>query len=150
MQSRGGWLEQNGNVLLFGRQFVLQRSQELLAQGFQRIGFGGRNGNYGRSFTWDGITQRPAVQLQQAQIQLWRVGKQETSQQLVGVAQAMMDIGTGVAAFQPFQGQLQRLVTGWQCFTLQRQGGDEIDPPSAAHVDFAFLFGVGVDQDIGL
>ena len=75
---------------------------------------------------------------------------QEARQQLVGVTQTQVNIAAGVAAFQPFQRQLEGLEARRNRFARQRQGRDEINPARAAHVDLTFFFRVGVDQDVRL
>ncbi|MNG65264.1 hypothetical protein D3C79_235250 [compost metagenome] len=150
LRGAGNRLQQHGDVLLFGGKLVLQRAQEGLAQRFQRIGFCRRHGNHRRGFTRDSVAQGTAVQIQHAQVQFCGMSEQEARQQLVGIAQAHVDLGAGVAAFQALEGQLQRLIAGRYRFALQRQGSDEINTAGATHVDLAFFFGVGVDQDIRL
>ena len=61
-----------------------------------------------------------------------------------------MNITAGVAALQPFQRQLEGLEACRDRFAGQRQRGDKVDTARATHVDFAFLFGIGIDQDIRL
>ena len=61
-----------------------------------------------------------------------------------------MDLAAGVAALQPFQGQLKALETGRNGFTGQREVRGEVDPAGAAHVNLTLFFGVGVDQDVRL
>lgn len=55
-----------------------------------------------------------------------------------------------MAAFQPFDTETNYAQTGRHRLTLQCQAGDHVDTAGAAHVDLAFFFRVGVDQDFGL
>lgn len=55
-----------------------------------------------------------------------------------------------MTAFQPFERQFERLKTGRDSFAGERQRGDKIDAAGATHIDFAFFFGIGINEDIGL
>ena len=44
----------------------------------------------------------------------------------------------------------EAIPAGFQSFKVTLKVRGEIDPAGATHIDFAFFFGVGVDQDIGL
>ena len=103
-----------------------------------------------KGFARDSVAQRAAGKVNQTQVELGGVRGEEARQQLVGIAETHMDIRAGVAAAQPFQGQLQGVEISRNRFARQRQGSDKVDAAGAAHVDLAFLFRVGVDQDLSL
>jgi hypothetical protein len=90
---------------LFGRQFVFQ---DILvdASAFSASLFRG-DGDGGESFTRDRVAQGAAVEIDQTQIQLFRMACEEACQQLVGITQTNVNIAAGVAAFQPFQVSLK-------------------------------------------
>ncbi|CCJ85488.1 hypothetical protein BN133_1865 [Cronobacter dublinensis 582] len=142
--------QQNGNVLLFNGQLVFKNGEEGIRQRFQLARFGGRHRNGCERFARDGVTQRAAVEIHQAQIQVLRMREQETGQQFIGVAEAQVDIAAGVAAFQTFERQFKRLEIRRDRLAGKFQRRDKIDAAGATHVDFAFFFGIGVDQNIRL
>ena len=61
-----------------------------------------------------------------------------------------MNFGTRVAAFQPFQCQLEGFIPGRYGFAGEWQSGDKIDTTCAPHVDFTLFFRVGVNQNVRL
>lgn len=99
---RRNGIQQQDQILLFGRQLVFKDLLVGIDQGRQgvRLVSGYRNG--GEGFTRNGVTQGAAVEINQAQVQLGGVTGEEAGQQLVGIPQADVDFTAGVAAFQPF------------------------------------------------
>ena len=68
----------------------------------ERINFICSHGQGGKGFTRNCVTQRTAVEINQTQIQLFSVARQEAYQQFVRVTETHVDFAAGVAAFQAF------------------------------------------------
>ena len=78
-------LQQHSQVFLFGRQLVFQDRLVLISQRFQRVRFIRGHGDCRERFTRDRVAQGAAVEIDQAQIQLFSMACEEACQQLVGI-----------------------------------------------------------------
>ena len=120
---------------------------QVTAQGMF-VGFG--DGDDGMCLAGNGVAQVSSLNFAQIEVVLGSSLAEEAVQNLVGIAQSQVDVATRVSAFQSFHLNLAAEVSGRDIGFLILELGYGVHAAGTADEEFAFVFGVEVQQDVAV
>ena len=105
--------------------------------------------HHGLGLARDGVAESAAVHRRQQHVA--RRGIQKAEQHLVGVGALADDLDARVTALEPLDADLRSGITArGRRLGLVAEGHIGVEPSGAAHVEFALLLGIEVQQDVAV